>query len=443
MGAAPGPAAAPIGAGPGARVGVSSPGGQAVVSGPGSTPIASGGLPGRVGCPVCGGENQAGMNFCRLCGSHLVARAPQATPIPPMPTPVPGARIGPGAPPEVHVCRRCGGHTQPGFAFCQQCGAILPTAPGSARERPADGPIRERPEEPRWGAGARAGHTPPIEPVHHEPSSPVAASMPGGGPAARAMVHGAAPPPAAVVPAVHITPPPVQPARGTGERAWGSLFSVRRDGTDGDRYPLAGEWIEIGRPGGAGADLVFDDRYLATRHARLELIPGGGARVVPIDLLNGVYRRIRGPHVIPSGTQILLGRELLRFELLDDAERDATSLSRFGVAMFGSPPRAPWGRLVQVLPSGGLRDVRHLHGGEVVLGREEGEIVFRDDEFLSRRHAVLRWQGGQCVLEDLKSSNGTFLRLRGPQPLEHGDTLRMGDQMFRVELQNDRSERGT
>ena len=422
MGAAPGPAAVPIGAGPGARVGVSSPGGPAMVSGPGSTPGPSGGLPGGIACPVCGGENQAGMNFCRLCGSHLVAPAPQATPMPPMPTPVPGSRIASSMPPEIHVCRRCGGHTRSGFAFCQQCGAILPTAPGG---------------------GPRAGHTPPIEPVQHEPSAPALASMPGGGPAARAMVHGAAPPPAAVVPAVHITPPPVQPARGTGERAWGSLFSVRRDGTDGDRHPLAGDWIEIGRSGGSGADLVFDDRYLAARHARLERVPGGGVRVVPIDLLNGVYRRIRGPHVIPGGTQILLGRELLRFELLDDAERDATSLSRFGVAMFGSPPRAPWGRLVQVLPSGGLRDVRHLQGGEVVLGREEGDIVFRDDEFLSRRHAVLRWQAGQCVLDDLKSSNGTFLRLRGPQPLDSGDTLRMGDQMFRVELHHARSERGT
>jgi pSer/pThr/pTyr-binding forkhead associated (FHA) protein len=80
------------------------------------------------------------------------------------------------------------------------------------------------------------------------------------------------------------------------------------------------------------------------------------------------------------------------------------------------------------------RDVRYLAGNEVVMGREEGDIVFRDDEFLSRRHAVLRWQSNQCVLDDLKSSNGTFIRLRGPQPLEHGDILRMGDQMFRIEL---------
>jgi hypothetical protein len=156
--------------------------------------------------------------------------------------------------------------------------------------------------------------------------------------------------------------------------------------------------------------------------------------VVPIDMLNGVYRRIRAAHMIPGGTQLLIGREVLRFELIEEEEREVVSLLRHGVAMFGSPPRKPWGRLIQLLANGSWRDVRHLHGSEVILGREEGDIVFRDDEFLSRRHVALRWQNGQCVLEDLKSSNGTFIRLRGPQPLEHGDVLRMGDQMFRIEL---------
>jgi hypothetical protein len=215
------------------------------------------------------------------------------------------------------------------------------------------------------------------------------------------------------------------------DRAWGTLYSVRRDGSDGDGYPLTGEWVEIGRQ---SAHLSFDDRYLATSHARFELVPGGGCRVVPMDPLNGVYRKIRGPHMITDGTHILIGREMLRFDLVSDPERQVSPLVRFGVTMFGSPARAPWGRLSQVLANGGLRDVRHLHGSEVVLGREEGDVVFRDDEFLSRRHAVLRWQNGGCVLDDLRSSNGTFIRLRGPQPLEHGDILRMGDQMFRIEV---------
>jgi len=395
-------------AGPGVRVGVANPVAGAAVS----TPAGPAGLPGPLPCPVCGGENQVGMNFCRLCGSPLAgsrppppagARPPTA---PIIPTPVPGARP---PPPEVLTCRQCTGQTPAGFAFCQHCGAMLPVS-----------------------AGARGlGHTPPLEVVRG--GAPTLALGPGGSPAARAAIHAKAPAPApAAPPPAHAasTPPPIRP---NADRPWGSLYSMRRDGTDGERHFLAGDWIEIGRPG-AAADLVFEDRYLALRHARIEQQAGGGCRVVPIDLLNGVYRRIRAPQAIAGGTQILVGRELIRFELVADGEREAAPLERFGMTMFGSPPRAPWGRLVQVLGSGGLRDVRHLHGTEIVLGREEGEIIFRDDEFLSRRHAVLKWQGGQCVLEDLKSSNGTFVRLHGPQPLENGDMLRMGDQMFRFEL---------
>jgi len=99
-----------------------------------------------------------------------------------------------------------------------------------------------------------------------------------------------------------------------------------------------------------------------------------------------------------------------------------------------SPPREPWGRLVQIVPSGGYRDVRHLAGDEVVLGREEGDIVFRDDAFLSRRHAALTWDGKRALVTDLGSSNGTFVRIAGPTALRHGDHIRMGDQLLRIEL---------
>ena len=109
-------------------------------------------------------------------------------------------------------------------------------------------------------------------------------------------------------------------------------------------------------------------------------------------------------------------------------------LVRHGVSLFGSPPRDPWGRLVQLVPSGGYRDVRHLFGEEIVLGREEGDIVFRDDAFMSRRHAAVTWDGKRAQITDLGSSNGTFVRITGPTALKHGDHVRMGDQLLRIEL---------
>jgi pSer/pThr/pTyr-binding forkhead associated (FHA) protein len=60
--------------------------------------------------------------------------------------------------------------------------------------------------------------------------------------------------------------------------------------------------------------------------------------------------------------------------------------------------------------------------------------VFSDDAFLSRRHCTIGWNGQRAIITDLNSSNGTFVRIGGPTPVKHGEHLRVGDQLFRIEL---------
>jgi pSer/pThr/pTyr-binding forkhead associated (FHA) protein len=89
---------------------------------------------------------------------------------------------------------------------------------------------------------------------------------------------------------------------------------------------------------------------------------------------------------------------------------------------------------------GVVRDVFHVRKAETVIGREQGDIVFSDDPFLSRRHCVLRVHGqggaGQpraYAIADLGSSNGTFLQVREEVRLRHGDHFRIGQQLFRFD----------
>ncbi|MBV9312023.1 MAG: FHA domain-containing protein [Solirubrobacterales bacterium] len=66
------------------------------------------------------------------------------------------------------------------------------------------------------------------------------------------------------------------------------------------------------------------------------------------------------------------------------------------------------------------------------LGRGDVEIRL-DDPFASSRHARITREGHTLVLEDLGSTNGTYLNdepLGGPQPLHHGDRIRIGDCEF-------------
>lgn len=218
--------------------------------------------------------------------------------------------------------------------------------------------------------------------------------------------------------------------------AWGAAVLVNRDGTSGQRFPLASDDTIIGR---AGADIAFDDdRFLAAHHARLERFRDGSVIIYALDSVNGVFLKAMAPVDLADGTVILVGREVLRFELVAAEERAVRPLVRHGVSLFGSPPREPWGRVVQLVPSGGYRDVRHLTTPETVMGREEGEILFRDDAFMSRRHAALTWDGSAARIIDLGSSNGTFVRIAKTATVKHGDHFRLGDQLLRIEIEERR-----
>jgi pSer/pThr/pTyr-binding forkhead associated (FHA) protein len=154
----------------------------------------------------------------------------------------------------------------------------------------------------------------------------------------------------------------------------------------------------------------------------------------PLESRNGIYVRLRGPVDLQDGDYVLLGKQVLMFELVGEIERTARPAVEHGVVVFGTPVRPPWARLRQVTPAGVGRDVYHLTRPETVVGRESGDIVFSDDEFMSRRHAQIVYRSGKGVIEDLASSNGTFLRLRGPHGLVSGDLIRMGDELLRFEI---------
>jgi pSer/pThr/pTyr-binding forkhead associated (FHA) protein len=215
---------------------------------------------------------------------------------------------------------------------------------------------------------------------------------------------------------------------GTGGRA--RLVSVRRDGSDGDAFLVGTTQMDIGRSEG---ELRFDDPHLAPRHARLAS-RGGQFVLSPLEGRNGIYIRLRSGCELADGEQFLVGKQVLRFELLTDAEKALRPAVEHGVVLFGTPVKSPWGRLRQLTAAGTSRDLFHLTRSETTLGREHGDIVFSDDEFLSRRHAQLQFRGGRVTLLDLGSSNGTYVRLRGPHTLGHGEMIRLGDELLRFEL---------
>jgi two-component system, cell cycle response regulator len=80
-----------------------------------------------------------------------------------------------------------------------------------------------------------------------------------------------------------------------------------------------------------------------------------------------------------------------------------------------------------------------LGSGEMILGRDE-ELIWRiDDRAVSSRHAKIHRQDGRFVLEDLGSTNGTYVNGEAisRRELRDGDRIQLGEHtLLRVSLQD-------
>lgn len=69
------------------------------------------------------------------------------------------------------------------------------------------------------------------------------------------------------------------------------------------------------------------------------------------------------------------------------------------------------------------------------IGRDSSNNITVNDAEVSRRHSQLSFQGGKYVLEDMGSTNGTFVngqRLTGPRVLKSGEVVSLGEQIVFV-----------
>ncbi len=84
------------------------------------------------------------------------------------------------------------------------------------------------------------------------------------------------------------------------------------------------------------------------------------------------------------------------------------------------------------------RDERAVPLGDsaMVIGRADGCGLLIDDLRISRQHAKVERRGDEIWLEDMGSTNGTFVagrRLEGPHRLRHGHSFQVGANMLRFE----------
>jgi len=76
-----------------------------------------------------------------------------------------------------------------------------------------------------------------------------------------------------------------------------------------------------------------------------------------------------------------------------------------------------------------------LEGPEIIIGRDNTSSLMINDAEVSRKHSRLVWQSLGYVVEDLGSTNGTFVdgqRLTSPFVLRGGESVSLGENIVLV-----------
>ena len=124
---------------------------------------------------------------------------------------------------------------------------------------------------------------------------------------------------------------------------------------------------------------------------------------------------------------------VIRRDLFAGARTRLVAAPRGGVApSAASAAKAKKGRAARqlVVTAGALAGTRITLGeSPITIGRAEDSTLVITDDYASARHARIVPQAGQWLLEDLGSTNGTYLgnaKVTGPTPVPLGVPIRIG-----------------
>lgn len=336
-------------------------------------------------CGKCQRQNEDHYKFCLGCGTPLAQAAPPQEAAPVVEAPAEPAQAEVPAKTGFVTCPSCVARVEAGHRFCRKCGSPIPS---DAAPAPALGSDEAAPAQ-----------------------EPVAA---------------AAPAEPAAAPAVQ--EPIDEPSQSTGDRPQvGQLVMVNPDGTPGDTVPLFEGENVLGKQ--SAYPVLQRDEYLSPAHASFT-VQGNQVEIRDLDSINGVYYRINEPTLIAPNDYVRLGQEVLIFQSTQSFPED-TALDPES----GSPIGPIWGRIARIsAPGNQASNAFVLWKNEHTIGRERGDFTIPDDGFVSGLHARIYRDDKSVFVEDLQSSNGTYVRVKGTHSVQHNALLLIGKQPFRIIL---------
>ena len=202
---------------------------------------------------------------------------------------------------------------------------------------------------------------------------------------------------------------------------------ILRSGEGARKLILSPGVVNVGRA--EDNEVVLADVSVSRRHARIEVIAGGGLVIEDLGSGNGIWFAGRQVvrQVLGHGEQVTIDPFTLRFEVR--AGLDTPDITEGRDETVRLPPSNFSASLTVVSAHKMPRLEYQLDASGVLsIGRSDKNGIVLPEPASSRVHAEVVGDGTGWLLRDFGSSNGTFVNARRvkERPLEDGDRIRIG-----------------
>ncbi len=207
------------------------------------------------------------------------------------------------------------------------------------------------------------------------------------------------------------------------------------EGRDGAAYPLRVGSNTVGRDSG---DVLVADKTVSRLHARLDLNESGSLIVEDLGSTNGTH--VNEAALVANAPRSLADGDRLRFGSVSMTLHLPSGAAPSDVPPGDAPAKemAATGAQVVGIGEGDARTFL-LGPGMTTFGRRpENTVVLFGDLYVSGSHAQISAEGGDYILTDIGSTNGTLLngerlQIHAPVQLSDGDELLIGGTALRFE----------
>ncbi len=298
------------------------------------------------------------------------------------------------------VCEACDSYNDPGTSSCVVCGAPLGEAPG--------------------GVAPPAPATPASKPA--APAAPSWMAAPEGQPLATAQA----------MPAVDLS---VLAQTGQG--------GLAAPAPQASSAPRAASPSSSSKPGAAscakcGGDLLADDKFCRHCGQRAAETTAPAAAAAQATAPKAAATMMMAPVSAAPGASAAApaAAATMFMPQVQQPPGGAPSATLF----FGAATVERFARLILVKGHTQFGTQWRLQGGQTVIGRNAGVVIFPDDKHLADKHCRLEFRGDELWVVPEQTLNGVYVQVKGKAPVSAGGEVICGSQRFRAQPDDERAQ---